>query len=118
MTELTITPIKFYCTKANNEPVRDWLRELDRIDRKVIGDDLQTVQLGWQTGLIGEPLVKSLGAGLFEVRSTLPSHRIARVFFCIHDAEIVLLHAFIKKTQQTQDRERELARKRQKSLKR
>jgi len=117
MTKLTLTPAKFYRTETGNEPVRDWLRELGRIDRKTIGDDLQTVQLGWQTELVGEPLVKSLGAGLFEVRSTLPSRRISRVFFCIHAKEIVLLHAFIKKTQQTPKRELELAGKRQKSLK-
>ena len=110
-------PARFYCTEGENEPVRDWLRKLDRVDRKVIGDDLQTVQLGWKAGLISEPLVKSFGAGLFEVRSILPSHRIARVFFCVHAQEIVLLHAFIKKTKQTPDKERDLAIKRQKSLK-
>lgn len=110
-------PVKFYRTEADNEPVRDWLKKLDQADRKVIGDDLQTVQLGWQLGLVGEPLVKSLGTGLFEVRSNLPSHRIARVFFCMYQQNIVLLHAFIKKTQQTPRKELELASKHQKSLK-
>lgn len=108
---------RFYCTDAGNEPVREWLIELDRAERKIIGDDIQTVQLGWESGLVGEPLVKSLGAGLFEVRSSLPSHRIARVFFCIFDRKIVLLHGFIKKTKQTPGKELELAKKRKKSLK-
>ncbi len=83
----------------------------------MIGNDLQTVQLGWQSGSVGEPLVKSLGAGLFEIRSILPSHHITRVFFCIYAQKIVLLHAFVKKTQQTPAKELELARKRQKLLK-
>lgn len=109
--------IRFYSTEAGNEPMREWLRNLEHPDRKVVGDDLQTVQLGFHTGLIGEPLVKDFGAGLFETRSALPSHRIARVFFCICEQKIVLLHGFIKKTKQTPDRELELARKRQKSLK-
>lgn len=108
---------RFYRTEAGKEPVRDWLKELGAAERKILGDDLQTVQLGWQLGLVGEPLVKSLGTGLFETRSSLPGHRIARVFFCIHEKNIVLLHSFIKKSQQTPDKELALAKKRQKSLK-
>ncbi len=76
-----MTPIYFYETDAGNEPVREWLKDLNRIDRKVIGDDLQTVQMGWSLGVIKEPLVKSFGSGLFELRSSLPSRRISRVFF-------------------------------------
>lgn len=55
--------IRFYSTEAGNEPVREWLRNLEHADRKVIGDDLQTVQLGFHTGLISEPLIKGFGAG-------------------------------------------------------
>lgn len=112
-----MTPVRFYRTELDNEPVRDWLKKLDRIDRKIIGDDLQTVQLGWKTGLIGEPLVKNIGSGLFEIRTSLPSHRIARVLFCTYGDEIVLLHGFIKKTQKISSNDLELAKKRQRSLK-
>ncbi len=111
-----MTPIYFYRTEAENEPVREWLKVLDRKERKIIGDDLQTVQLGWKRGVIAEPLVKSFGAGLFEVRISLPSRRIARIFFCEYESKLVLLHAFIKKTKQTPDSDRDLAIKRQKSL--
>ena len=45
------------------------------------------------------PLCRALGKGLWEVRSDLTGGRIARVLFCIHDGKMVLLHAFIKKTQ-------------------
>lgn len=57
------------------------------------------------------PLVDSLGDGLWEVRSRLPT-RIARTLFFVHDAEIILLHGFIKKTQKTPTEERALALKR------
>lgn len=110
--------IRFYTTEAGNEPVREWLRSLDILEKKDIGNDLQTVQLGWEHGFIGEPLVKSLSSGLFEVRSTLSSSkRITRIFFCVFQKKIILLHAFVKKTQKTPDKEIELARKRQASLK-
>ncbi len=56
-------PVNFYRTEASNEPVREWIKSLTPADRKIIGDDLQTIQLGWDKGLIREPLVKSLGTG-------------------------------------------------------
>ena len=42
------------------------------------------------------PLVKNMGAGLWEVRSTIPNG-IARIIFVMKDGSMVLLHGFIKK---------------------
>ena len=100
----------FFRTEAGNEPVRSWLQELPKEERKVIGEDILTVQFAWP---IGKPLVDSFGGGLWEVRSRLKG-RIARTLFIIHDEEIVLLHGFIKKDQRTPKSELELARKRMK----
>ena len=63
---------------------------------------------------IGMPLVKAMGKGLWEVRSSLPGGRIARVLFCVDEESMVLLHGFIKKTQQTSAKELNLASKRMK----
>jgi phage-related protein len=52
----------FYKTAAGNEPVRDWLVELDAANRREIGLDLQRVQYRWP---IGMPLVRPLADGLF-----------------------------------------------------
>ena len=38
---------------------------------------------------VGMPLCRALGEGLWEVRSTLPSKRIARVIFCFADDVLV-----------------------------
>lgn len=57
------------------------------------------------------PLVRSLGDGLWEVRSGLPN-RIARTLFFIHSGEIVLAHGFIKKSQKTPSEDLTLALKR------
>jgi phage-related protein len=43
------------------------------------------------------PLVKNMGAGLWEIRSTIPNG-IARVIFVMKEGSMVLLHGFIKKT--------------------
>ena len=54
--------------------------------------------------------------GLFEVRSSLPSRREARVLFGFHEGKLVALHAFIKKPQRTPPGELALARQRLKEI--
>ncbi len=64
------------------------------------------------------PLCRSLGKGLWEVRSTITNGRIARVIFCVADGHMVLLHGFVKKTQKTPLSDLDLARRRQKETER
>lgn len=106
-------PVVFYRTSTGIEPVRDWLRGLPEDDRRKIGIDLATVQVGWPVGM---PLCRSLGDGLWEVRSSLPSRRIARLLFFVHEGRIGILHGFIKKTPKTPHDEIDLARKRMKEM--
>lgn len=108
------TPLVFYKSARGKEPVRDWLKTLDAADRLAIGQDLMRVQWRWPVGM---PLCRPMSQGLWEVRTDLPSNRIARVFLCLDEGVLVALHAFIKKTQKTPDDELALARKRQKELK-
>src|SRR5471030_1945569 len=112
-TRLTEIPVVFYRTSGGAEPVLDWLRRLPPEDRRAIGTDLATVQFGWP---IGMPLCRGLGGGLWEVRSTLRSRRIARLLFFVDDARIGVVHGFIKKTQKTPDGDLEIARKRMKEM--
>jgi len=106
-------PAAFYCLSSGREPVREWLKALGDDDRKIIGEDIKDVEFSWP---IGMPLCRPLGRGLWEVRSEITQGRIARVLFCIHDGRMVLLHAFIKKTQKTPDADIELATKRKKEI--
>ena len=67
---------------------------------------------------IGEPHTKAFGEGLFELRLK-GAEGIARVFFCtIVGKRIVMLHSFIKKSDRTPMREREVAETRMKEIKR
>ena len=106
--------VKFFANDLGTEPVRDWLRSLPPIDRKTIGEDIKTVQLGWPLGM---PLVRNLGGGMWEVRIKL-ENRIARVLFVLDGATMVLLHGFIKKQQETPKPDLDLAKDRHKVLKR
>src|SRR5487761_1448510 len=108
-------PAFFYRTERGGEPVREWLKSLDKQDRFLIGTDIKTVEIGWPVGM---PVCRPMGKGLFEVRTNLPTNRIARVFFCIDDDRMVLLHGVIKKSQKTPRSELDLARTRKRTLER
>src|SRR5436190_20189512 len=102
-------PVVFYRTRGGSEIVRNWLRDLDEGDRSTIGLDLMRVQYRWPVGM---PLCRALGDGLWEVRTALPSNRIARVLFSVQQSRILVLHGFIKKTQKTPADDLALARRR------
>ena len=105
-TEMKRVPARFYLTDMGIEPVRDWLKSLNKQDRFLIGTDIKSVEYGWP---IGMPVCRPMGKGLYEVRTNLPSNRIARVLFCIIDAEMILLHGFLKKSRQTPKSDLDLA---------
>lgn len=67
---------------------------------------------------VGMPLCLALGDGLWEIRSSLPNNRIARVLFSVHQNRIVALHGFIKKTQKTPADALVLARQRKQEFER
>ena len=103
-----IIEVLFYKTPGGKEPVREWMLQLDKDDRYIMGVDLKTVEFGWPLGM---PLVRSMKNRdrLWEARSNISGNRIARVLFTVHDARMVLLHGFIKKTQKTPKSDLDLA---------
>jgi phage-related protein len=106
-------PAFFYENVMGNRPVREWVLELSSEDRKLIGRDIQKVEFGWPLGM---PYCRSLGNGLWEVRSDLTDGKIGRVIFCVTQARMVLLHGFVKKTQKTPAQDLKLALKRMKEV--
>ncbi len=104
--------VKFYKSGANREPVREWLKALDEVDRKTMGDEIRLVQFGWPVGM---PLVRKMEADLWEIRISL-ANRIARVLFTVHEGNAVLLHGFIKKSPKTPEADLQVARNRLKQV--
>lgn len=113
MSEAKRIKAAFYRAASGAEPVRDWLLDLPDADRRIIGYDISTAEFGWPVGM---PTCRPMGQGLYEVRSSLPSNRIARVFFCVAEGQMVLVHGMIKKTQATPKADLDLARKRMKEI--
>ena len=105
-------PAAFYELPSGRVPVREWLKSLDRADRKIIGEDIKTVQFGWPLGM---PLVRKLDDGLWEVRCRLQD-RIARIIFTTGERRMVLLHGFFKKARKTPPQDFALAKTRLRML--
>ena len=106
---MKVISVKFYQSASGNEPVKEWLKSLSKDDKRIIGEDIKTVEYGWPLGM---PLVRKLEKDLWEVRSDITNKEIARVFFTIINGLMVLLHAFKKKSEKTPPNELDIARNR------
>ena len=104
-----------YAITYYSEAVQEKILELpDTLAARYIVLTRRMVALGPN---LGEPHTKAFGEGLFELRLK-GAEGIARVFFCTLVGErIVMLHSFIKKTDKTPQREREIAETRMKEVK-
>ena len=93
------------------------LEEIESWPVDVLADYARLVALLIEYGpALRLPHSRALGDGLFELRLHGRSG-IGRAFYCfVVGKRVTVLHAFIKKTQQTPDRELKLARKRLKEL--
>ena len=88
--------------------MREWLKGMQKDDRRAIGEDIAYVQFKWP---IGKPRVDHLRGSIWEVRTSL-GNRIARTLFAVDEGTMVLLHGFIKKTRQTEGSDIQLAERR------
>jgi phage-related protein len=113
MQRTTPYSVDFFETAGGNQPVREFLLDRSREDKKEIGGDIYTVQQGFPMGL---PLVEKPLSDLWEIRSHIPDG-ICRIFFTICDERMILLHAFVKKTRKTPKKELAVASARLKEFK-
>jgi phage-related protein len=93
------------------------LAEIEAWPVDVLADYARLVELLIEHGpQLRLPHSRALGQGLFELRPRGRSG-IGRAFYCfLIGQRVIVVHAFVKKTQQTPDKELKLARKRMKEL--
>jgi len=89
--------VRFFRTARGHESVREWLHALGQAERRAIGEEIKTVQLGWPLGM---PLVRKMAKDLWEIRVMVPG-RSARVLFAGVGDTMVLLHGFFKQSRGT-----------------
>lgn len=91
--------------------------EIENWPDGILADYAKIVELLMEFGPnLRMPHSRALGSGLFELR---PKSRegIGRAFYCyVIGKRIVILHAFVKKTQDTPEQELKIARKRMKEV--
>ncbi len=98
--------IYFYKLPSGKEPVRDFLKELSKNDRAKVGALLFELQIEHKLSM---PHAKYLGKQLWELRVVCESGNARVFYFCsVHDY-LVLLHAFMKKSNKTPAKELDLA---------
>jgi phage-related protein len=96
--------------------VRDTVREWPKPVRIELGEAIQALQLGLSLGMPLSRPMPTVGKGVEEIRIRDSSGQY-RVFYLARSASGVLVfHAFVKKTQETPQREIELARSRLKDM--
>ena len=106
--------VVFFEAESGNQPAREFIKDLAKDDKKIVGADIRVVQNSFPIGL---PLVRKLKHGLWEIRSDVKDG-ICRIFFTFINEEIILLHGIVKKTQKTPQHEIDVAIERIKEFKR
>ena len=93
------------------------LGEIEAWPVDVLADYAHLVELLMEHGpSLRLPHSRAMGDGLFELRPRGKSG-IGRAFYCfVLERRVVVLHAFVKKSQQTPDKDLQLARKRLKEI--
>lgn len=93
-------------------------QEIEKWPVGIYADFLRLIELMEVYGAdLRMPHSRAMGKGLFELRCK-GSEGVGRAFYCtLVGKEIVILHSFIKKTQETPPAELAIARKRQKEVK-
>jgi len=85
---------------------------LRRDERKAVGEDIKTAQFGWPLGM---PLIRKIEKDLWEVGTNI-TDGIARTFFTVEKDAMLLLHGFVKKSQETPQSELRTARRRLRNI--
>src|SRR2546421_12469878 len=79
---LKILPARFFKTASGTEPVREWLKDLDKDDSRIIGGDIRKEEKGWAIGMGVCRSIKR-DKNLWEGRSRIFGGRIAPGVFYI-----------------------------------
>ncbi len=91
--------------------------DIERWPDGILADFARLVELLMEFGPnLRMPHSRALGRGLFELRAR-GREGVGRVFYCFAVGQrVVILHAFVKKTQQIPEQEVRIARKRMKEV--
>lgn len=100
--------IKFYKdSRTGREPAREYINSLDEKCRSKIYKYIEYLRIN--KGYIDEPYGRHISGKIRELRVDFADGRYRIFYFAFIDRKIILLHAFLKKTDKTPIREIEIA---------
>ncbi|HEY7648154.1 MAG TPA: type II toxin-antitoxin system RelE/ParE family toxin [Methylomirabilota bacterium] len=103
-----------YRTPAGGRPVREFLLKLSEDARATVTAALE--MLARRGNELRLPLSRAIGEGLFEIRVRHPEGPF-RIMYCFRPGRrVVLLHALVKRTEQTPKGDLDLARARKREI--
>ena len=107
--------IVFVKTRSGREPVQKWMSQLRLMERKKIFSEIRKARNNYLLGL-GINIKKIRGADdLWRIACRIPNRNV-RIFFCIIENKMVILHVFFKRENQNYLVEIETAISRMKEL--
>lgn len=99
--------VEFYKTSKGEIPIVGFLKSLNE---KLEAKTVRTIELLKEFGTnLREPNSKSLGDGIFELRTKQGRDTTRVLYFFFHEDRAILTHGFVKKTQKTPPQEIEKA---------
>lgn len=102
--------VEFYTGASGKAPVADFLKALPPRTRDHIFQHINLLQE--QGVLLGMPYVRHLRGKLWELRVRTRGGTYRLIYFIFTGRRIILLHAFVKKTEKTPARELKTAERR------
>jgi phage-related protein len=100
--------IKFYKDPQNGqEPVADYICGLEEKERNKVNKYLEFLRLN--RGCLDEPYSRHLQGKIRELRVDFVNNYHRIIYFTYFDKTIILLHAFLKKSQKTPNKEKSIA---------
>ena len=100
--------IKFYRDSINDEsPIEDYINSLDKKDKNKVAKYIEFLQLN--NGVLDEPYSRHIKDKIRELRVDFSNRKHRIFYFTFINKNIILLHAFLKKTPKTPTREIKIA---------
>jgi phage-related protein len=110
-----LSELEFYQDEDGDKPVAAFLREIDRSNPRLAARVRATIERLKHPSYRGRGHTTDLGGGLFEVR--VLGQDGVRILFFYAERRIILVHAFVKKTQRLPPAERRIAEERRRRFK-
>ena len=99
--------VKFFKDPKNNSPVSEYINGLDVKERAKVSKYIEFLRE--HKGVLDEPYSKHIKGKIRELRVDFSNKRHRIFYFTFINKNIILLHAFLKKTEKTPTREIKIA---------